>query len=116
MSERGQWCPSCGAQLKSDSVPIVKAYSFSCKFCHAPLRIQPMHHLGILYGASVVIAAVLALLLNFHGIPFFVVILFGSLPVYFTISMLLTVGHPPKIVLRPPTDFIVRFPSGPREE
>jgi hypothetical protein len=65
--------------------------------------------------SSVILAAVLAFLVSFHGIWFLLITLVGSVPIFFLENMVFTAGDSPRVVLRQPTDYAVRFPTEPRE-
>jgi predicted RNA-binding Zn-ribbon protein involved in translation (DUF1610 family) len=115
MSRYVQWCPSCGTRLPPDKIPVLRAYSFSCPFCGAPLRLAARHE-GARLAGSLILSLIVTFLLGFRGLTLVLVAIAGFLLLYLFISpFMLGFVDPAKIELRPPTDSPLRFPTGPRE-
>lgn len=110
-----EWCPSCGSRLDSKAIPIVHASSFSCPSCEAPLQIIAAYNLPTL-AVSIGLALLVSLLLRFHGLGLVLIATAIGLALYLFIGpALVAIVEPPRVRLRQPTDFQVRFPNRPRE-
>lgn len=106
-------CPSCGERLDPKTLPILKAYSFPCPICGAPLRFAA-EHLGMVYVISLICAAALTLYLGFRGLSFALITILESGLVLITLSVIIGLIWPAKLELRPSRDSTLRLRDGPR--
>ena len=107
------WCPSCGAKLDPKTLPILRAYSFSCPFCAAPIRVAA-EHLGVVYVMSLIFSVALTFYLGFRGLAFALITILGSGLVLMALSIIIGLIWPAKLELRPSKDSTLRLRDGPR--
>jgi hypothetical protein len=115
MSRYREWCPSCGVKIDPKTIPLLRSNSFSCPCCNAPLRIVPAHE-RMSVVVSIAMSLILPFFLGFRGLRFALVTVGSFFLWYLFISpFVVSLTDPARIRLRQPTDFQVRFPSGPRK-
>jgi len=107
-------CPSCNARLDPKTIPILRAYSFSCPICGAPLRVAAAH-LGVVYVMSLIFSAALTFYLGLRGLTFALITILGSGLVLLASSVIVGLIWPAKLELRPSKDSTLRLRDGPRE-
>jgi hypothetical protein len=103
-----QCCPSCGVMLDPKTVPILSAYSFSCPFCGAPLRVAA-DHFGIVYMISLIFSVALTFHLGFRGLAFVLITILGSGVILLVSSFIIGLVWPAKLELRPSKDSTLRL-------
>jgi len=103
-----QCCPSCGAKLGSETIPILRAYSFSCPFCGAPLRVAA-YHSGVIYLTSIMFSVALTLYLGFRDLAFALITILGSGLIFVVLCFIVGLIRPAKLELRPPKNSTLRL-------
>jgi hypothetical protein len=107
-----QCCPGCGAKLDPEVVPILRAHSFSCPFCAAPLRVASSHS-GVIYITSLIFSVGLTLRLRFHNVGFALTAILGSGLIFVVLCFIIGLIRPAKLELQPPKESTRRLHNWP---